>query len=192
MLSTPFRLAEALSSTQRTRATGSLYGSSTTVQECRPRFAAESSIPSSRRSRSERERVSDSTSAVASWFAMAARSRCNASPDALSFASRYLRTRHSVNNPKQNRMRESAAELSPAQFREAGHRLVDQIADFLSTIADKPVAPSASPHELRELIGGGGVPETGMEPGAILDHATQLMFANSTFNGHPRFFGYIT
>ena len=54
-----------------------------------------------------------------------------------------------------NRMRESAAELTPEQFREAGHRLVDQIAEFLSTLADKPVAPSTSPHELRALIGGG-------------------------------------
>ncbi len=50
-------------------------------------------------------------------------------------------------------MRESAAELTPAQFREAGHRLVDQIAEFLSGIAEKPVTPSATPHELRELIG---------------------------------------
>jgi aromatic-L-amino-acid/L-tryptophan decarboxylase len=89
-------------------------------------------------------------------------------------------------------MRESAAEMTPAQFREAGHHLVDQIADFLSTIADKPVAPDATPHQIRDLIGGAGVPETGMEPGAILDHAAQLMFANSTLNGHPRFFGYIT
>jgi len=89
-------------------------------------------------------------------------------------------------------MRESAAELTPAQFREAGHRLVDQIAEFLATIAEKPVAPSTSPHELRALIGGGGVPEQGTSPREILDHAASLMFANSTFNGHPRFFGYIT
>jgi len=89
-------------------------------------------------------------------------------------------------------MRESVAELTPAQFREAGHRLVDQIAEFLSGIAEKPVAPSTTPQELRELIGGNGVPEHGMEPRAILDHAAELMFANSTLNGHPRFFGYIT
>jgi glutamate/tyrosine decarboxylase-like PLP-dependent enzyme len=42
------------------------------------------------------------------------------------------------------------------------------------------------------LIGGDGVPEHGMDPRAILDHAAELMFANSTLNGHPRFFGYIT
>ena len=89
-------------------------------------------------------------------------------------------------------MRESAAELTPAQFREAGHRLVDQIAEFLATIAEKPVAPSTSPHELRALIGGGGVPEQGTSPREILDHAAALMCGNSTFNGHPRFFGYIT
>src|SRR5512133_1664472 len=89
-------------------------------------------------------------------------------------------------------MRESAAELTPAQFREIGHKLVDQIAEFLSTIGERQVAPSTTPRELRALIGGDGVPTAGTDPATIVDEAAKLLFENSTFNGHPRFFGYIT
>src|SRR5215216_2828095 len=91
------------------------------------------------------------------------------------------------------RMRESPAELSSNQFREVGHRLVDEIANFLSTLNDQRVAPDMSPRDVRALIGANvTVPEHGAEPGAILESAARLLFANSTFNGHPRFFGYIT
>jgi len=89
-------------------------------------------------------------------------------------------------------VRESPAELTPAQFREIGHRLVDQIAGFLATIDERPVVPPVSPRELRALLGGDGVPQRGMNPGTIIDEAAELMFSNSTLNGHPRFFGYIT
>ena len=90
-------------------------------------------------------------------------------------------------------MRESAAELSAEQFRELGHRLVDEIAEFLATIESRPVAPDITPREIRSLMGGNsGAPEVGTDPRTILEDATRLVFANSTLNGHPRFFGYIT
>ena len=37
-----------------------------------------------------------------------------------------------------------------------------------------------------------GLPETGADAGALLDSAANLLFDHSLFNGHPRFFGYIT
>src|SRR4051812_5073111 len=90
-------------------------------------------------------------------------------------------------------MRDSAAELSAERFRELGHRLVDEIGDFLSTINDRPVAPSLAPRELRALIGGTKrAPDHGDDPATILQDAARLLFENSTLNGHPRFFGYIT
>jgi glutamate/tyrosine decarboxylase-like PLP-dependent enzyme len=36
------------------------------------------------------------------------------------------------------------------------------------------------------------VPATGEDARSIATHAAELLIANSTFNGHPRFFGYIT
>src|SRR5215472_5251117 len=38
----------------------------------------------------------------------------------------------------------------------------------------------------------GPLPELGMDPSALLEQTAELLFAHSLFNGHPRFFGYIT
>src|SRR5215211_3049830 len=90
-------------------------------------------------------------------------------------------------------MRNSPAELSAEQFRSIGHALVDQIAEFIETIGERPVAPDKSPREVRALIGGDDLlSQRGEDPAAIIAQAAELLFSNSTFNGHPRFFGYIT
>jgi len=90
-------------------------------------------------------------------------------------------------------MRESPAELSPEEFRAIGHKLVDQIADFIDTIDSRPVAPSLPPRDVRSLIGAdASVPDSGRGAAGILGDMARVLFANSTLNGHPRFFGYIT
>ena len=90
-------------------------------------------------------------------------------------------------------MRNSPAELAPNVFRAIGHDLVDRIADFLATLPDKPVAPALTPREMHARLGTtDSVPERGEDPAAIAKHAAELVIGNSTFNGHPRFFGYIT
>ena len=90
------------------------------------------------------------------------------------------------------RTQPSPAELSPTEFRAIGHDLVDRIADFLGSLPDRPVAPDTTPSAIRELLGGSSVPSSGSEPAAIMREAAELLFDHSTFNGHPRFFGYIT
>lgn len=89
-------------------------------------------------------------------------------------------------------MRSAPIDLPADKFREAGHRLIDDVADFLSDIATHPVAPGLSPAETRALLPTGGLPDGGADPATLLREVTELLLSKSTLNGHPRFFGYIT
>jgi glutamate/tyrosine decarboxylase-like PLP-dependent enzyme len=90
-------------------------------------------------------------------------------------------------------VRQAPLDLDGESFRRIGHRLVDQIADFLEALPKGPVTPAESPETVRALIGSGRrIPETGADPGVLLSETADLLFAHSLFNGHPRFLGYIT
>ena len=82
----------------------------------------------------------------------------------------------------------------PAErFRAAGHRLVDQIATLLESIPGRPVTRDESPSAVREALSlNGPLPEEGEDADALLESAARLVADHSLFNGHPRFFGYIT
>ena len=87
--------------------------------------------------------------------------------------------------------RQSPIDLDAKTFRDAGHRLIDDISDFLSSVRDYPVTTSPMPKSLNEKLPE-KMPATGMEPSALLKESWQLLINNSLFNGHPRFWGYIT
>ena len=90
-------------------------------------------------------------------------------------------------------LRHSPLAMDAATFRELGHRLVDQLASFLESIPSGPVTRDESPSAVREALDlGGRLPESGTEPGPLLERTARLLFDHSLFNGHPRFFGYIT
>ena len=79
------------------------------------------------------------------------------------------------------------------RFRAAGHRLVDQIAALLESIPERPVTRDESPSAVRDALSlDGPLPEAGEDVDALLESAARLIADHSLFNGHPRFFGYIT
>ena len=91
------------------------------------------------------------------------------------------------------RQRKAPLEMPPDEFREIGHRLVDQIADRLAKLPDGLVTPDESPADVRSALGAERtLPHAGTDAGRLVSEATDLLFDHSLFNGHPRFFGYIT
>ena len=89
--------------------------------------------------------------------------------------------------------RDAPLRLDPEEFRRAGHALVDEIAAFLAGLPGRPVTADAQPWDVQRMLGGGApMPREGTGVEELLRSTTELLFAQSLFNGHPRFFGYIT
>jgi len=86
----------------------------------------------------------------------------------------------------------AAIDIPAEQFRQLGHQLVDDVAALLGGLRDRPVAPGLDPSDIRARLGDASMPQAGADPAEILADATRFLFDHSTFNGHPRFFGYIT
>jgi len=89
--------------------------------------------------------------------------------------------------------REAALAMDGATFRRLGHQLVDQVAQFLESLAARPVTCDESPSAVREALElKGPLPERGTDPAILLEQTAQRLFDHSLLIGHPRFFGYIT
>lgn len=90
-------------------------------------------------------------------------------------------------------VRQAPLVMDGATFRALGHRLVDQLAACLDAVPRGPVTRGESPSAVRQALDlAGPLPESGMDPGPLLEQTAQLLFEHSLFNAHPRFFGYIT
>ena len=87
--------------------------------------------------------------------------------------------------------RRSPIEMDAVAFREAGHQLIDDIADFLTSLPDYPVTTAPTPGLLKAKLPK-SIPLTGADPATLIKETWQLLANNSLLNGHPRFWGYIT
>jgi len=88
--------------------------------------------------------------------------------------------------------RNAALEMNATEFKEVGYQLVDQIAEFIQNIDTKPVTYGQKPSQIRAKIGEGSLPLEGTDAKELIAQASDLMMNNSLFNGHPKFWGYIT
>lgn len=89
--------------------------------------------------------------------------------------------------------RNAPLRMEAEEFRRVGHALVDAIAAGLAAIPGGPVTTGESPLEIQAALDSAApLPDDGADAGALLAEAGTLLFGHSLFNGHPRFFGYIT
>jgi aromatic-L-amino-acid decarboxylase len=88
--------------------------------------------------------------------------------------------------------RNAPIEIAPENFRRAGYKVVDQLANFLELLPLQPITPGESPSDIRKLLGEKSLPGDGVALENLLDETIELLVNHSLFNGHPRFWGYIT
>ncbi len=91
-------------------------------------------------------------------------------------------------NPNRN----APLNMEPETFRNLGHDLIDQLANFLAELPHGPITAGDSPQAIQELLPKGAIPNEGSGAEILLRQAHELLAKHSLFNGHPKFFGYIT
>jgi glutamate/tyrosine decarboxylase-like PLP-dependent enzyme len=98
-----------------------------------------------------------------------------------------------MENEESFEKRVSPLAMGSEEFRALGSQLVDRIASFLESLPERRITPGESPSEARQALGAErSLPQKGTDPARLLNHAADLLFEHSLFNGHPRFWGYIT
>jgi hypothetical protein len=88
--------------------------------------------------------------------------------------------------------RSAPIEITPGEFRKAGYQVIDQLTDFLEHLPQRPITPGETPANIRKLLGMKTLPIEGDTLDCLLDETIELLVNHSLFNGHPRFWGYIT
>jgi glutamate/tyrosine decarboxylase-like PLP-dependent enzyme len=88
--------------------------------------------------------------------------------------------------------RSSALDMTTGEFREVGHQLIEQIADFYESLPERDLTAAKDRTQIRDLLGIEGLPAQGVAADVLLKEVAPLLFDNSLHNGHPRFLGYIS
>jgi aromatic-L-amino-acid decarboxylase len=79
--------------------------------------------------------------------------------------------------------------MTPEEFREYGHKLIDWIADYRATLASRPVMSSVEPGQVKAALP--ATPPTEPESfAAVMADLDAILLPGVTHWQHPRFFGY--
>jgi glutamate/tyrosine decarboxylase-like PLP-dependent enzyme len=87
---------------------------------------------------------------------------------------------------------ENPLAMDAVEFTAVGKQLVYRIAAFLNELPQKQVTTGEAPSEIRVALGNDDLPLYGESADKIISEAADLLFNHSLFNGHPKFWGYIT
>lgn len=79
--------------------------------------------------------------------------------------------------------------MSPEEFRQQGHQLIDRIADYRSTVANLPVMAQVAPGYLKNALPK-AAPQQGEAFEQILQDVDHLVMPGLSHWQHPDFFGY--
>ncbi len=98
-----------------------------------------------------------------------------------------------MKNEWNNTARHAPLAMESGEFRAVGYQLVDRIAEFLESLTERQVSPAESPTAVRKALQADRpLPQQSGDAATLLNRAADLLFQHSLFNGHPRFWGYIT
>ncbi len=93
-----------------------------------------------------------------------------------------------MNNDK----RDSPFNMDKNEFKKVGYELIDNLSEFYENLYKRPVTTGETPNQIQSHLDSDTLPENGIAASDILVRATDLLLNHSLFNGHPKFFGYIT
>src|SRR3954452_5973869 len=79
--------------------------------------------------------------------------------------------------------------MTPDEFRALGHRLIDWIADYRATLADRPVLARTAPGEVKAQLPA-APPEQPDGLAGLFADLDRIILPGLTLWQHPRFFGY--
>jgi aromatic-L-amino-acid decarboxylase len=88
--------------------------------------------------------------------------------------------------------RSFSLDIRPDQFNRLGNDILARAAELFHALPTRPVTTGEPPETIRALLGGDSLPRKGTDPERLIGDASSLLMQHSLFNGHPKFWGYIT